>query len=598
MIPLTKKPLLSHESIQNYVGLASFQRGEKYVRNQAVVQGKCKNHLVTAFCQGHEFDPYRVEAIFDSEGLVSSYCSCPVGAGGKCKHVAALLLTWVENPESFINWDELKEKLAHYDSIALVELIDFLDDKVKNSAESIQAFQQNLQSLKSARLAKYFQRIEEAFHVSELPWYHPDEGGIAEIAFTLSKIRADVDQLIEEGQWEEVIRISQALVQHIVLHLENHPDPWGNLEEVIKGCVRSLDHALEKIKAEPTWRQRIFQILFRLIEEQIYRETSIGAEEAKEVLLRHVRAEEREKIITWVQAIQTHQITEQEHQNQRLEDFLIDLQKETLEPAIYLEHYRQTGQVIKLVESLLKLGQVKEAEQVAQQKESALYTLALANLFVRDQQPQIAEELVLNTLLQRKDLSILRWLKEFYQQQGLLEQALEQAKHILYLPPQFNYYQDVQELAEKIGIWSKIYQEVIKHLQECNHNYLLIEVYLDEKKLKKAMKILEQMAQQAVDHYGDTQYTLLALRVATLVRHPYPQFALKIYQEIVQYLIEERNRESYQRASDHLHIIRSIYQDLQQTENWNHYLKDLLQTYRRLKALKDELYQAQLIPFA
>ncbi len=597
MVSLTKKPLLDRRLIQDYVGLTSFQRGEKYAHQQAIVQGKYKNHVVTAFCQGHEFDPYRVEVIFNAEGkLVSSYCSCPVGAGGKCKHIAALLLTWVENPDVFTNWEKLKEQLSHYDSAALVELIDCLDDKVKNSAEVIQAFQQNLQLLKSARLAKYFQRVEEAFHVSEFPWYHPDERGLTEIAFTLGKINADVEQLIEEGQWEEVIRISQTLVQQILLHLDEHLDPWESLEEVLKGCIHHLDCALEQIQTQPVWRQKIFQILFRLIEEQLYREISIGAEAAKEVLLRHVHADEREKIIAWVEAIQTHPRMEQERHERGLEDFLIDLQKATLEPSIYLKHYRQTGQIVKLVESLLELGQIEEAQQEAQRKEFALDTLALAHLFVKYQCPQFAEKLVLAYTSKRSDVTVLRWLKEFYQQQGAWTQALEQAKKILYLSPQFAYYQDVQELAKKQNIWPVIRREVIEHLQKLNQKNLLIEIYLDEKNLEKAMKALTTMAQQ-VDHYVNSYYLLLALRVAAAVRHQHPQFALKIYQEVVEHLIEERNRESYQRACDHLQTIRSIYQDLQQVDQWNHYLKALLQTYRRLTALKDELYQAQLMPF-
>ncbi len=52
-----------------------------------------------ALCQGSAASPYRVEVTFSQKGIASTNCSCPVGAGGYCKHVAALLLTWLHEPE-------------------------------------------------------------------------------------------------------------------------------------------------------------------------------------------------------------------------------------------------------------------------------------------------------------------------------------------------------------------------------------------------------------------------------------------------------------------------------------------------------------------
>ncbi|RJP49823.1 MAG: hypothetical protein C4586_06835 [Anaerolineaceae bacterium] len=36
---------------------------------------------------------YSQEALFDSKGIKSAECSCPVGDDGHCKHIVALLLT-------------------------------------------------------------------------------------------------------------------------------------------------------------------------------------------------------------------------------------------------------------------------------------------------------------------------------------------------------------------------------------------------------------------------------------------------------------------------------------------------------------------------
>ncbi len=582
-------------TIQNYVGLASFQKGEGYAINKAIRQGKLKNHVLTALCQGHEFDPYRVEVIFNSHGIQQSYCSCPVGAGGKCKHVAALLLTWMEAPETFTEWEDLKGGLKAYDAPTLLELIDLLEDKVEGSSEVIHAFRQHLQTVKSPRLARYVRRIDEAFHPSEFPWYQADEGGVSEIAFALDKIRSDADQLLDEGQIEEAARIDQTLIQRILNHLDNHFDPWGNLTEELKRCVQSLNEALQRLSKESGLRQKIFQILFRLIEEQLYREVNVAAEEAKQVILQHVKPAERDKIVSWIEALQIRQMSVEEQKHFGLEDFLIDLQKDQLEPQVYLSHYRETGQVLKLVDSLLDLGRIKEAKQAAQQKEYAFQTLSLADLFVKHQQYAIAETLMLNFSKHHPDLRALRWLKEFYQNRNDLEKALEQAKQILYLSPRFNYYQEVQDLGQKLKQWPTLREEIIQNFKQIPDEFLLVEIYLDEKAFDQAIEAFERISDLSYYSFKETHYALLALRLADMARSKHPQFSIKIYQEMVESLIEERNRDSYKKACDHLKMIKSIYEDLHQLDEWKIYLRRLMQTYRRLKALKDEIYLADLI---
>lgn len=595
MVSIIKIPNLDKLTIQNYVGLSSFQKGEGYALNQAIRQGKLKNHILTAVCQGHEFDPYRVEVIFNADGIHQSYCSCPVGAGGKCKHVAALLLTWLDNPEVFADWEDLKHHIQSFDASTLLELIDLLDDNVESSSKIIRAFSRHLQTAKSPRLARYARRIDEAFHISEFPWYHPDEGGLTEIAFSLDKIRSDADQLVEEGQIEEAIRIDQSLIQQILNHLDDHLDPWGSLGEELKRCVQSLSEALQHLDKREDLRLKVFQTLFRLVEEQLYRESNIGAEEAKQAILQHMRPSERDKIVSWIEAIQKRQMPTEEHRFPGLEDFLIDLQKDILEPDIYLTHYRETGQVLKLVDSLLALGRIKEAKHAAQQKEFAFQTLPLGDLFVKHQQDAIAEKIVIDFSKDHPDLQALRWLKDFYQQRSKLEAALDAAKQILYLSPQFSYYQTVQNLAQKINQWPALRAEIINHFKSLQDELLLVEIYLDEKAVNEAIKVFENISHLSYYSFKDTHYTLLALRLAAEARSKHPHFALKIYQDVVDNLIEERNRESYHRACDHLKTIQAIFEDLHQRDEWEAYLRSLLQTYRRLNALKDEIYRANLI---
>jgi uncharacterized Zn finger protein len=98
------KPL-SEADIQAYTDDASFRKGYRSYLNGAIVEPTVSEAVLRAFCHGSSGGPYRVETILmsasekSSHKLVSGRCSCP--RGGFCKHLVALLLTWVHHPERF-----------------------------------------------------------------------------------------------------------------------------------------------------------------------------------------------------------------------------------------------------------------------------------------------------------------------------------------------------------------------------------------------------------------------------------------------------------------------------------------------------------------
>ena len=74
-------------------------------------------------CQGSQPAPYRVEIRLGTEGILDGSCTCPAGEGGHCKHSAALLLTWIHDPESFIEVPELEQVLEERSKEDLISLI-------------------------------------------------------------------------------------------------------------------------------------------------------------------------------------------------------------------------------------------------------------------------------------------------------------------------------------------------------------------------------------------------------------------------------------------------------------------------------------------
>ncbi len=94
-------PAVSEETISDWVGSRSFQLGRSYFENEAIFDPRRQGSSLKACCQGSMPQPYRLGVAFGAEGIEEANCSCPVGDGGHCKHVGALLLTWLDQPDAF-----------------------------------------------------------------------------------------------------------------------------------------------------------------------------------------------------------------------------------------------------------------------------------------------------------------------------------------------------------------------------------------------------------------------------------------------------------------------------------------------------------------
>jgi uncharacterized Zn finger protein len=116
-------PDLSVTKIQAWTGSASFSKGQSYFRQGAILEPRRQRTTLKARCLGSSAPSYRVEVTMENEGIIEADCTCPVGHGGHCKHVAALLLTWLDNPEAFPETANLESILEQRSKSELVGLI-------------------------------------------------------------------------------------------------------------------------------------------------------------------------------------------------------------------------------------------------------------------------------------------------------------------------------------------------------------------------------------------------------------------------------------------------------------------------------------------
>jgi uncharacterized Zn finger protein len=93
--------ILKEEDVERLATEQSFDKGWDYYRSGAIIEPIRQGNTIRAYCEGSQYEPYRVSATMGDKGIIETDCSCPYDWGGICKHIVALLLMWIHEPEAF-----------------------------------------------------------------------------------------------------------------------------------------------------------------------------------------------------------------------------------------------------------------------------------------------------------------------------------------------------------------------------------------------------------------------------------------------------------------------------------------------------------------
>jgi uncharacterized Zn finger protein len=109
------------DAVREWVGDFEIGKGHPYV---GVVSGCVRNgDTIKASVKGTRARPYRVWVRFGNDPIEAAHCTCPVGAEGKCKHVAAVLMAHLDLPGRFVPLDDIDANLTARSKEELVALV-------------------------------------------------------------------------------------------------------------------------------------------------------------------------------------------------------------------------------------------------------------------------------------------------------------------------------------------------------------------------------------------------------------------------------------------------------------------------------------------
>ena len=292
---VNKLAQLNEPVIHQWIDDRSFQRGENYYRHGYILNPRIQGQLLKAECLGSQARSYRVEVTLDDKRIVTSHCSCPVGSG-HCKHVAALLLTWVHNPSSFTTKEPLKEMLQRLDRDMLITLIYQLLERAPELESLLElCVLSNAETTPAIAPETIRRQVAQAFYSGGDEW----DAGYT-IAMNLDPILQIGAERLAKEDLRNALTVYATVARAILDDYETIRDEDGDVAMVVDECATGLGECLA-VATDPARREEILAELFRIYSWDL-RYGGIGIGDGVPGILAQASPAERQLVAGWAKS--------------------------------------------------------------------------------------------------------------------------------------------------------------------------------------------------------------------------------------------------------------------------------------------------------
>ncbi|MCC6147762.1 MAG: SWIM zinc finger family protein [Anaerolineaceae bacterium] len=250
----------------------SFTRGHELYQSDTVFDSFRQGDILTGKCEGNSAPFYQMRVQLDEGGIQEASCTCPYDWGGYCKHIIALMLTYMHNPEVFIEQKNINELLEQLDKDDLVHLITKMVDKNPDlyswlqtaipavSAKSRPSQQRNTRKTEVSKTA-YKRQIQSILHslqgyrMSEAYWMM---GGMVD---HLDHVRDTAYDFLEADDAQGALVILTTLLTEVSGSFEQFDDSDGELGGFLSELALPLVEAILSAELSKTERRSLFNEL-------------------------------------------------------------------------------------------------------------------------------------------------------------------------------------------------------------------------------------------------------------------------------------------------------------------------------------------------
>ena len=592
---MSTQPTLTEADIRAIVDSGSWTRGRSYYNSGRLIHPQREGDVLRGESVGSAMRPYRVEATVTGDGIQRTSCSCPLG--GSCKHVVALLLTFVHQPEAFLEMSSVGDALKEVDRAGLIGLIERMVEMHPDLRQLVELPRPG-QKAAGPRISETEMRKQVSNALPSDGYDYYESYGSSDLRQVDNLVRLG-DGYADAGDYANAATVYSAIARELLDEYETMSDEGGEIGEVVNVCVSGLGRCLDGIDEEPV-RTEILRTLFDIYKWDIdWGGIDMGYEGA-DFLRNKTSAAEKEQVAAW--ARQALDATSQgdsyssEWRRKAWGGLLLDMELDAMDDERYLEITRETGRTVDLVGKLLELERVDEAVEEAKSAEDYVL-LQIAELFRQHGHEARAVELVRGRVSDANSHGLHEWLRDYAEEQGDWDEAVMLQRQILVRQPSLDAYNKLKQTAQRTGRWADLRPPVLRELEQEQQLGTLIQIYLDEEKADAALRTLRQIdeARPSVGlgrpFYNRNQ---LALRVAQAAATSHPREAMEIYADAAAREIAMRQRGNYAVAATHLSAIRDICRQQGEEALWESMISAIREEHTRLRALQDELNKAGL----
>ncbi len=569
IIIMSKLPKLTQNDVRRLASAQSFQRGEDYV--YAVFKTQRRGDTLTAQVEGSQYEPYHVTVTLDQAGIYNTLCSCPYDWGGICKHIVAVLLTYICSSDSFAVRIAASELLADLDAktlrTVLVDLLEHypdLQDEVEaqlavQQARSAPAKEETKSSKRRSPLdpAPIRRRVTGILHSlssmrhSEAYWA---VGGMVE---QLGRMLQEAQDFVDADDAESALVILQVLGEQVI---ETYPT-FEYAETDVADFIMDVDDVLaEAILAcdlppdlEQKWGDTVTYWTKHL--------EDYGIDDAMDIALAALGRWDAE--------------FDEKESVPALSSARLNILERRGETDAFLALALETGQHLRYALKLIELKREQEAiEHAREHFEQAWDALTLATR-LRETGNVSGAVLIAERGLELKghkhNLGV--WLADAAAGLGQTDLALR-ARIVAYeAQPSLKDYQAVQKQAGER--WPELQPQLMDAARQSLSKDLLVDILLYEGLVDEAIAIAEQER---------WNYHLLE-KVVDKVIATRPDWVIRVSQEQAEGLINKVQSKYYVAAVRWLEKARAAYLAADQKAKWRAYLADLRERHNRKRTL-------------
>ena len=243
-------PQLTLEQIHERCTEQSFTRGLDYFHSGAIGNPTFHDCNLSAICEGTDIDPYHVTVELMPTGIASTYCSCPYDWGGDCKHIVALLLTYVHEPDTILSLEPL---FATLEAKPKSELLQVISELLKHAPELVPIAQAYSdipaippESGPLPLVTAYREQIDSIFEDSLLEQNH-----LHQVLVQLESLSDQAESLAQLGETERALSILHALIHQSIEH-NSDTSQTGELPWFVGKCTTGI-HANRRKRARASF---------------------------------------------------------------------------------------------------------------------------------------------------------------------------------------------------------------------------------------------------------------------------------------------------------------------------------------------------------